>query len=211
MAEEPTDTASPSAAEPAAGQQPPYVIEGARSSRSRCKTCRRTIAKGALRIGVLVEGPYGTGYMWHHLTCLARRRIDQLEEAYEREAWRHAKEPPPKLPGLDELRQLREEADKRREEKKELPYAEIAPSARSKCKQCDRPIEKDALRVVLGREVEFGGQVRVGPIKVHPACVAATLALPDTATKAEGLRQALAANSGLDEARLGELLDQLRV
>ena len=34
-----------------------YVIEGARSGRSRCKTCRRTIAKDALRIGVLIDGP----------------------------------------------------------------------------------------------------------------------------------------------------------
>ena len=37
--------------EPIEEQLPPYVIEGARSSRSKCKTCRRSIDKGALRIG----------------------------------------------------------------------------------------------------------------------------------------------------------------
>ena len=42
-----------------------YVIEGARSSRSRCKICRRPIEKGTLRIGYLIEGPFGTGYLWH--------------------------------------------------------------------------------------------------------------------------------------------------
>ena len=54
-----------------------YVIEGARSSRSRCKSCRRKIDKGVLRIGVLIEGPYGTGYLWHHLRCAARRQFER--------------------------------------------------------------------------------------------------------------------------------------
>ena len=70
---------------------PAYVIEGARSSRSRCKTCRRKIDKGGLRIGMLIEGPYGTGYLWHHLRCAARRRFEQVQEAYEAEAWKEAK------------------------------------------------------------------------------------------------------------------------
>jgi hypothetical protein len=34
-------------------QLPPYIIEGARSGRSRCKTCRRNISKGGLRLGIL--------------------------------------------------------------------------------------------------------------------------------------------------------------
>ena len=47
----------------------PYLIEAARSSRSKCRTCKRKIDKDLLRIGILLEGPYGTGYLWHHLTC----------------------------------------------------------------------------------------------------------------------------------------------
>ena len=76
--------------EPAEPELPPFVIEGARSSRSKCKACRRKIDKGALRIGILIEGPYGTGYMWHHIKCAARRHLHRVEEAYELEAWKEA-------------------------------------------------------------------------------------------------------------------------
>jgi len=74
-------------------EKPPYVIEGARSSRARCKTCRKKIAKGGLRLGVLVVGPFGPGYMWHHLNCAAGRLYEKLEEAYRLEAWREATPP----------------------------------------------------------------------------------------------------------------------
>jgi len=171
------------------------VQEGARSSRSKCKTCRRKIDKGALRLGILIEGPYGTGYLWHHLTCAARRRSGDVEQAYADEAWKQAKEPPKKLPSLDKLRALGEAAEKRREERKALPYVEPSPSGRARCKQCNELIAKDSMRVVLGREVEFGNQVRVGPVNVHPACVADALEVEDSATEAEGLAEALRANS----------------
>ena len=38
----------------------PYKIEAARSSRSKCRTCRKKIDKDLLRIGILLEGPSGT-------------------------------------------------------------------------------------------------------------------------------------------------------
>lgn len=173
----------------------PYIIEGARSSRSRCKTCRRKIDKGNLRMGILIEGPFGTGYLWHHLRCAARRSFEQVEEAYEQEAWRQAKEPPGKLPSLESLRKLGTEATRRKQEKRELPYAEVAPTGRSKCKHCGEAIAEGSLRVILAREVEFGRQVRVGPINVHPGCVAPELAREDCATEAEGLEEALSGNS----------------
>jgi len=174
---------------------PPYVIEGARSSRSRCKTCRRTIEKGTLRIGMLIEGPYGEGYLWHHLRCAARRRIEQVEEAYSLEAWNQAKELPKKIPPLDELRRQAEETAERRVKRRELPYAELDPSGRARCKHCGEPMAKGAIRVVLGREVEFGGQVRTGPIHVHPRCVAAALRAADSATRSDGFAEALRAHS----------------
>jgi hypothetical protein len=176
-------------------QLPPYVIEGARSSRSKCKTCRRKINQGVLRIGMLIEGPYGTGYMWHHLTCAARRQLDKVEEAYGLEAWKEAKDPPTKLPGLDKLRELSEKADEKRKQRKEIPYVEIDPSGRARCKHCGEPMEKGSLRVVLGREVEFGNQVRTSPITVHVGCVAAELEADGCATSREGLREALLENS----------------
>ncbi len=164
---------------PAEAPQPAYMIEGARSSRSKCKTCRKAIDKGTLRLGILVEGPFGTGYMWHHLRCAARSQFAKVEEAYEIEAWQFAKEEPEGIPDLEELRKLKEEADTKKKERKVIPYAEHAPSGRAKCKASGETIPKGALRVALGQEVEFGGQVRVSAFLVLPNRVAEALAQPD--------------------------------
>ena len=172
---------------------PPYRIEAARSSRSRCRTCRRGIDKGKLRLGVLLEGPYGTGYLWHHLTCAARRRLDDVEAAYEQPAW----EPDlaDEIPSLDELRKLKEETDRRKAARHDPPYVERAPSGRAKCKHCEETIEKGAFRVVLLREVRFGSQVRGMPINVHPRCVGAELRAEDCLTETDGFEEALRANT----------------
>jgi len=182
-------------APPIEPQLPPYIIEGARSSRSRCKLCRRKIDKGALRIGYFIEGPYGTGYLWHHLKCSARRHFERVEEAYQQEAWNAAKEPPQKLPPLEQLRELQTQADDRKRARKQIPYAEIAPSARSKCKNCGEPIEKGAFRIALGRGVSFGTQERVAPVNVHPTCVAAEMNTPECVTESESFAEALRENS----------------
>jgi poly [ADP-ribose] polymerase len=176
-------------------QLPPYVIEGARSSRSRCKTCRRKIDKGSLRVGMLIEGPFGTGYLWHHIRCAARRHFERLTEAYELQAWNEAKEPPSKVPELDTLENLRHEAEEKRSKRKEIPYVELAPSGRSRCKRCEETIEKDAPRVVLGRTIEFGQQVRTAPVNVHPRCVREEMNNPECATEPDGFADAVRANS----------------
>lgn len=176
-------------------QLPQYVIEGARSSRSKCKTCRRAISKGTLRIGMLIEGPFGTGYLWHHLNCAARRSFERVEEAYELEAWREAKDPPERVPTLESLAKTREQSEERRKKRKEIPYVEEAPSGRSRCKQCGELIDKGALRVTLGRRVEFGSQVRTSPFHVHPRCVAAAVDDEECATEAEGLEALLREHS----------------
>ena len=181
---------------------PTYVIEGARSSRSRCKSCRRKIDKGALRLGILIEGPYGTGYMWHHLNCAARRQFEHVQEAYREEAWLNAKEVPGKLPKLETLAQQQKKADERKSKKKDIPYVEIDPSGRAKCKHCDETMDKGSVRVVLGRGVYFGNQVRVAPITVHPRCVAGELEKDDCETEAAGLIGALGTNSGEFDAAL---------
>jgi len=169
----------------------PYMIEGARSSRSKCKTCRRAIEKGTLRLGILIEGPFGQGYLWHHLKCAARRQIERVEEAYAGESWAAGARVPP----IEELRRLAEKSAEEQKSKREVPYVERAPSARSKCKHCSEQIEKDELRVAVLRSVEFYNQVRSGPILVHTGCVAAALREPDSATEIEGFEEALRANS----------------
>ncbi len=191
-------------------QLPNYVIEGARSNRSKCKLCRRAIKKGTLRLGMLIDGPYGTGYLWHHLKCAARSRFESVEQAYELEAWKEAKDPPENVPALDELKKLREEAADRKKNRKTIPYAEVAPSARSKCKRCQEPIEKGALRVILGRGIYFGNQVRTSPIIVHPRCVADELHADDCMTEIEGFEASLRANTtDVPSDRLDELMLQI--
>ena len=176
-------------------QLPPYIIEGARSSRSKCKTCRRKINKDVLRLGILIEGPYGTGYMWHHLNCAGRRRFQDVEEAFKNEAWNEAKIPPDKVPALEELAKLQEEADERKRTRKEIPYAEPAPSGRARCKHCNELIEKDSIRVVLGRAIEFGNQARTAPVNIHPRCVVSELNHEESNIEADGLAEALRENS----------------
>ena len=193
-----SDTETPRAEDgPQAEEQlAPYCLELARSGRSKCKTCRKPIDKGALRLGILIEGPFGTGYMWHHIQCAAKRQISAVEEAYAGEF----AAPGIELPPLEELQKLALEAAEKKKDKQEAPYVERAPSGRSKCQQCGEFVEHDAFRVVVLRSVEFYGQVRNGPIKVHPACVAAALAQEDSATEAEGFVDAVRANSKLPES-----------
>lgn len=205
----PDDQPTPAPA-PETPQEPlaPYVIEGARSSRSKCKTCRKKIDKDVLRLGVLIEGPYGVGYLWHHLSCAAKRRLDDVEEAYVSEAWKAAKIPPENVPTIEELRTLHEEAEEKRQSRPRIPYAEVDPSGRAKCKECGELIEKGSLRVVLGREVEFGNQFRNMPIQVHPACVAAALEREDCSTEAAGFAGAMRANSqGLDSDQIASVIE----
>lgn len=190
-------------------QLPPFVIEGARSSRSKCKVCRKAIQKDTLRLGILIEGPYGTGYLWHHLTCAARRKFAQVEEAYAAEAWKEAKQPPEQIPPLQELEQLREEAELKRKQRKTIPYVELAPSGRSRCKHCGETIEKGSPRFVLGRGIVFGNQERTAPVNVHPQCVQPELLHEESNTERSGLDGLLRANSTqIDAELMARLLQQ---
>jgi hypothetical protein len=185
---------------------PPHRIEAARSSRSKCRTCRRKIEKDKLRLGVLLEGPYGTGYLWHHLTCAAKRRADDVEEAYAARAW----DPDLEVPDLEELRKLREKAEEAKKNRKEAPYVERAPTGRSKCKHCQEPIPEDSWRVALLREVVFGNQTRSTPINVHPRCVAAEIRAEDCATDLEGFEDQVRANSrDLEPADVDQALAEI--
>ena len=209
--EEPTPTDPPAqdASEPEP-QLPPFVIEGARSARARCKLCRKKIDKDVLRLGTLIEGPYGVGYIWEHLTCAARRSFPKVQQAYQNKAWELAKSPPAEVPDLAQLGELREAAAAKKAEQLDLPHAQIAPSGRSRCKHSGEPIEKGSLRVVLGRSVEFGNQTRITPINVLPQYVAAALGEPDCATEIDGFEDALRANSrGVEAETIDALLEEI--
>ncbi len=186
-------------------QLAPFCIENARSSRSKCKTCKKAIDKGIARLGVLIEGPFGTGYLWHHLTCAARRQIDAVEEAYAGDYTAPGVNRPP----IEELRKLAEAAEEKRKEKQEAPYVERASTGRSKCQQCGEPIAEGAFRVVVLRSVEFYGQVRNGPIKVHATCVGAALAAENSATEIDGFAEAVRANSRIPSQDVESALSEI--
>ena len=182
---------SPDATPPEEPELPPYKLEAARSSRSKCRTCRRAIDKDKLRLGILLDGPYGMGYLWHHLTCAAKRKADDVEEAYKAKAWADGVEVPP----IEDLRKLKEKAEEQKAKRKEAPYVERAPSGRAKCKHCEELIEKDSMRVALLREVIFGNQVRGAPVNVHPKCVSGEIRADDCGTEIEGFADAVRSNS----------------
>jgi hypothetical protein len=196
------DPRAPAGEPNAEAPKAPLVLERARSSRSSCKACKKPIQKDKFRLGVLIEGPFGPGYLWHHLSCAARRRFDDVVAAYA-----EAPKPlDPELPPLDELKQNLEVEEKKKAEKKEAPYVERAKTGRSKCRVCDQLIAEGEWRVIVLRNVEFYNQTRSGPINVHPRCVRAALDAPDSATPKEGFVQAVKDNSGLADAELADAI-----
>jgi len=148
--------------------RPRLLIEGARSSRARCKDCGAPIEKGGLRLGTLVEGAYGAAYVWEHLACAAARGFEKVAAAYAAEAWRHAEEPPGELPALEDLRALDRSPRPEPGAHPSLPYAEVAPDGRSRCKHCGERIPAGELRVVLEHRIPFGDGRRRVVLNVLP-------------------------------------------
>lgn len=176
---------------PAPEQLAPFNIEKARSSRSKCKVCKRAIEKDMPRIGVLLEGPYGTGYLWYHIPCLAKRDLAKVEEAYAGDYTQPGVEKPP----IEELRAEAAKAQQKKAEKQEAPFVERASTGRSKCAQCKEPIAEGAFRFALLQSVEFYGQVRNAVIKVHADCVANALNEANAATEIDSFHDDVRANS----------------
>src|SRR5690349_3773872 len=58
-------------------------IEEAKSGRASCRTCKKTIAKGELRLGVEAANAFGDtpSMQWHHLACAAAKLPAELGEA----------------------------------------------------------------------------------------------------------------------------------
>jgi hypothetical protein len=165
------------------------VIEVAKTGRARCRTCRQPIEKGALRFGEEQPSAFGEGMQmsWHHLICAARKRPVPLREVLGRFEG--------DVPDRAEIEQVLAQPP---EKGAAFPYAERAPTGRSKCQQCEQPIEKGMLRVAIERELEAGGMARRGAGYLHPACAVENTGNPD-------LLAVLKQNSALPEADLDEL------
>lgn len=148
-----------------------HLIEEARSNRSSCKSCREPIGKGVHRFGFdefAAEG-LDRGHAWYHLECAAARRPQALKETLAGYAG--------ELPNRAELEALLKSGAKPAVATSGRPAAHVepAPTGRSKCIGCGKPIEKDSPRVAVQRELSFNGMTRMGAAYVHPSCARAAL------------------------------------
>lgn len=176
----------------------PHIIEPAKSGRARCRKCKQAIAKGELRFGEEVVNAFSDGgemtFQWHHVTCAAERRPEAFAEALAAFAG--------EVPDRAALEQL-VAAARAKQKPAAFPYAERAPSGRSRCLSCGEPIAKGDLRIAVERKVDTGAFVGASAGYLHPHCAAAHTEDPD-------LLVALRANNRtLTEDELAQLAESL--
>ena len=154
-----------------------HTIEVAKSGRAACRTCKSPIAKGELRLGVEVANSFsadgGMSYLWHHLPCAAEKKPAELKAALAAFAG--------EVPNRAELEAKL--ATAKPGKPSQVPYAELAPTGRSKCLGCEQPIEKGVLRVAVEREVDTGSFQAKSTGYLHPRCAPALVADPELLTK----------------------------
>lgn len=171
------------------------AIEEAKSGRASCRTCRKPIAKGELRLGVETQTQFSDtpSMQWHHVSCAAAKLPAELKAALA--------EYPGEVPNRAELDALLNEAAKKDAAKPTgFPYVDRAPTGRAKCMQCEQPIEKGSFRVAVERELTIGANVTRGAGYLHPGCVAENL--ENVGGSADELIEGLRANSRLPEGEL---------
>lgn len=179
------------------------MIEEAKSGRASCRTCKKTIAKGELRLGVETMTQFSDtpSMQWHHLPCAAGKLPAELKEAlatYEGEV--------PDREGLDKA--MDEAIKKGNAKPGGFPFVDKAPTGRAKCMQCEEPIAKGSFRVAVEREVDTGAFTTRSAGYLHPACVAENLENVGGSTDdlVEGVRK----NSRLPEAELDGVIADIQ-
>ncbi|GJN38426.1 hypothetical protein PR202_gb27463 [Eleusine coracana subsp. coracana] len=123
-----------------------WKAEYAKSGRASCKSCRSPIAKDQLRLGKMVQATQFDGFMpmWNHASCIFSKK-NQIKSVDDVE-------------GIDALRWDDQErirnyvgsASAATSSTSAVPdkcTIELAPSARSSCRQCSEKITKGAVRV----------------------------------------------------------------
>jgi ribosomal protein L37AE/L43A len=171
------------------------VIEEAKSGRASCRTCKKPIAKGELRLGVEAQTQFSDtpSMQWHHVLCAAIKLPAELKAALA--------EYPGDVPGRAELEAAMEETLKKGAAKPGgFPYVDRAPTGRAKCMQCEQPIEKGSFRVAVERELTIGANVTRGAGYLHPRCVAENL--ENVGGSTDDLIAGLRENSRLAEGEL---------
>ncbi|MEO8704954.1 MAG: hypothetical protein ABI867_33180 [Kofleriaceae bacterium] len=178
------------------------VIEEAKSGRASCRTCKKTIGKGELRLGVETKNQFSDtpSMQWHHLLCAAGKLPGELKDAlgtYDGD-----------VPDREELDKAIDGAMKSGKAKPGgFPYIDKAPTGRAKCMQCDEAIEKAAFRVAVEREVDTGSFVTRGAGYLHPKCVVENL--ENTGGSLDELTEGIQKNSRLPEPELAAALAEV--
>ena len=178
------------------------VIEEAKSGRASCRSCKKAIAKGELRLGVEVQTQFSDtpSMQWHHVLCAAGKLPAELKEALDAYTG--------DVPNRAELDQAMAAALKKGAAKPGgFPYVDRAPTGRAKCMQCDEAIEKGSLRVAVEREVDTGSFVTRGAGYLHPKCVAENL--ENVGGSVEELTQGVRQNSRLEAADLEAVVAEI--
>ncbi len=165
-----------------------HMIEEAKSGRAACRTCKKTIAKGELRLGEEVVNAFSESgsmaYQWHHLECAAKKKPLVLEEAL-------------KTTDVVVANKAALEAEiaanKKNVKPGNYPYAERAKTSRSTCLSCSEAIEKGTLRIAVERDVDTGSFVTKGAGYLHAACAGEWI--PENTDFKGDLVKAIVANS----------------
>lgn len=179
------------------------VIEEAKSGRASCRTCKKAIAKGELRLGVeqVTQFSDTPSMQWHHLLCAAGKLPAELKEAlgvFDGD-----------VPNRPELDKAMDEAIKKGGAKPGgFPYVDRAPTGRAKCMQCEEPIEKQSFRVAVEREVDTGAFTTRGAGYLHPKCVAENL--ENVGGSLDELLEGVTKNSRAPEADLASVIEEIR-
>ena len=137
---------------------------------------------------------------WHHLPCAAQKLPAELKDTLDKY--------PGEVPDRAELEKKMAEALAGGHAKPAgFPYADKAPTGRARCLQCREPIDKDALRVAIERELDTGTMVTRGAGYLHPKCVGAYVEATsgDKAALVDGVR----ANSRLVAEDLAKVVAEI--
>ena len=179
------------------------IIEEAKSGRASCRTCKKTIAKGELRLGVEVTTQFSDtpSMQWHHLPCAAGKHAGELQEAMGTFAG--------EIPDRAELDAKIADAIKKGNAKPAgFPYVDRAPTGRAKCMQCEEAIAKDSFRVAVEREIDTGAMVTRGAGYMHPKCV--TENLENVGGSVEDLVAGVTKNSRITPEDLATALGEIQ-
>lgn len=184
----------------------PHLVEPASSGRAKCRACKETIGKGALRLGEEVPNAFGEGQAthWYHLVCGARRRPEAFLQAWTaRQGIGPVEgEDLESIPSPAEAAQMVAGAEKAQLYPRLTRFVKVhvAPSGRARCQGCRKLIEKGMLRFVLERIED--GMVSGGGF-VHVACAR------EYAGSVDGIESRVRPLSELNEAEWSEVLTAL--